>query len=240
MIQKTVTQNQREQRNKLIDKLAEMAKIDWMDPKNHLAGRFSTNHDIMGWSIESFFYCIDYSIKKECCNLLCDYCRKEKINEKFISNKSWEGSSYKLYGFNTRYNTLTKFKEVLKNHYDIIYNSNLRYNLRYFKLQKDPMVLYKEGLSNYRYFTNIEKYHSPDNIKSDACIELLNFIDNNAVYIDKSENVTLKVGYWNNRFTIIKLELPENKYIVCYSYGFAKMNNSNDKTNQYYYGTTKY
>ena len=46
MIQKTITQNQRERRNKLIDKLAEMAKIDWMDPKNHLSGRFSTNHDI--------------------------------------------------------------------------------------------------------------------------------------------------------------------------------------------------
>ena len=238
MSQKPITKNQRDRRNKLIDKLAEMAKNDWMDPKNHLNGRFSTNHDIIGWSIISLFYCIDYSIRNECYDLLCEYCRKEKINGKYITNKSWEDTYYYLHGFN-RCNTLKKCKEFLNNNYDVVFCRSLRHKLRYFKLQNCPMIFYKEGFSDYRFFTNIEKHHNPDNIKSDACIELLTFIDNNTVYINKSENVTLKVGYWNNRFTIIKLELPNNKYIIGYSLGFARMNNSNDKSNQYYYGTTK-
>lgn len=213
---------------KRIEKLSELAKKDWLKKKNHLKGKFSKDHSVISWSIESLLNCHDIPYTSEALDLLW-YISGINIDGKIMPR--WEYSNKFYLGNNYR-------NKRIKEYYDIFYSPELRNdNLSNIKKTKNPCILIQDTIMWYQYFTNFPGYFYKPNNESDACKELLNFMskEENIKYKDSSKNLTIKIGFWNNRFSIIKIEFPNDKYIICYSHYFARLNNSNDESNKYYF-----
>lgn len=219
----------KQEKYKRIDKASERANEDWLNKKNHLKGKFSETHSVIGWSIECLLNCnIPYTLEAE--QLLYN------LSGKIIEGKKmprWSNSSHFSLGINYKVNQINKY-------YDIFYHHELRFSKKYLyniKRRKYPCILVQDCLNWNQCFTNFENYHYPPNIQSDACQELLSFVNNekNIKFTNNSKHLTIKVAFWNKRFPIIKIEFPNDKYIITYSHYFARLNNSNDKSNKYYY-----
>ena len=199
------------------------AREDYIDPNNHLEIPFPKSAAVVGWSIESLLNCnfkerIDnYDIRK-----LLSSVSDKKINGKLLPKYS---SSRDF-----KFDLLPRLKNLFKEYWDISYLQGI--NLR----SKNPSIFYVSNLMDMKYFTNLEGYGVDKNYNSDGVQELINFVDKNYKYEDKENNITMKIAFWNDRFSIFKFEIEDtDKFILTFCTYFARMNNTSDENNKFYY-----
>jgi len=206
--------------NTVKDYLAQREK-DILNPANHLYNDMPKSHMMVGMSLESLLNCTF----------------KENINTRTIKNLLWfirnkiiEGKVMPKYGSTSTFElqTVNKNKDLLNKCWNLGYSVNI--NTR----EKNPTIFFIDSLDNLQYICNLEGFSFKPNWSSDAVTELREFVDDNYKVERTEDNVTLRIAFWNDRFSILKFQ-SEDKFIIAYPMVFARFNNTSDENNKYYY-----
>lgn len=196
---------------------------DFIDPNNHVEISFPKKLYANGFSLETL---LNYTSFKENINsqtiknLLFSVADK-KINGKYLPKYSspcaWN------------FNVLNDSKDLFKNVWDIFY---VDIDIK----EKNPVIFFQTELLRMRYITNLEEHGIERNYNSDGVKELVDFVDKNFKYQNKKDNVIMKIAFWNDRFSIFKFEIEDSdKFILSFCIYFARMNDTSDPNNKFYY-----
>lgn len=161
------------------------------DSKNFLKNKFDDSEFTFGWSLGSL---INTLSDKECNNV---YKLLNSINKNYKTNNylpKMASSSIVKY---TSYNFIKKNIGKYLGAYKITINSKEKY----------PSLLSIRSYSDYVYITNLDKYHTENQLKDSACIELFDFTtDENPLVKDEIEHITIKFFLWNDYCPIIRID----------------------------------
>ncbi len=161
------------------------------DSKNFLKNKFNDNEFTFGWSLGTLLQSLPDKEVNQVYRLLNSINNRYKTDNylpKMASSSIVKYTSYKIIKKN-----LNKYLGA----YKITINSREKY----------PSLLYIPSYSDYVYITNLDKYHTEDQLKDPACIELFDFTtDENPLDKIEIDHIMIQFFLWNDYCPIIRID----------------------------------
>ena len=185
------------------------------DSKNFLKNKFNDNEFTFDWSLGTLLQ----SLSDKECNHVCRLLNS--INNKYKTDNylpRMASSSVIKYA---SYNIIKKNINKYLGAYKITINNREQY----------PSLLYISSYSDYVYITNLDKYHTENQLKDPACIELFDFTtDENPLVKNEIGNITIKFFLWNDYCPIIRIDFLDKINEGLKIKGNTKINSENPLT----------
>jgi hypothetical protein len=163
------------------------------DSKNFLKNKFDDNEFTFGWSLGSLIYTLSDKESNHIYRLL------NSINTKYKTNnylpKMASASVVKYTSYNIIKKNINKYLGA--------------YKINIFSKEQYPTLLRIPSYSDYVYITNLDKYHTENQLKDSACIELFDFTtDENPLVKNEIEHITIRFCDLSSACLICSGRLP--------------------------------
>ena len=161
------------------------------DSKNFLKNKFDDNEFTFRWSLGTLLQ----SLSDKECNHVCRLLNS--INNKYKTDnylpRMASSSVVKYTSYNIIKKNINKYLGA--------------YKINIFSKEQYPTLLRIPSYSDYVYITNLDKYHTENQLKDSACIELFDFTtDENPLVKNEIEHITIRFFLWNNYCPIIRID----------------------------------